>query len=323
MGYQGEWLKVVGFGTESAFKTPTTIKEWVNRASVKFDPVIPLENVKQVVGLRELTKTYQKPIQVDGNVGFDIEPQNGMGLFLKTGFGTINTGTNSGAAGGTAYRHTFFLNQAAEIPQTLFARVPQIGTNTKDYVGLFPNKISFNFPKTENVSCAVDFLGADELIGTYQQGTFGTFAPMNTFGNLAVKIDGTSNGDITNLKCDIDFGGKKISTIGTNDTISKIVAGNLVVEGSFDIYFQDETERNKWINKTSSSLEIDLTGAVVVGTAKNELNLYLPKVEYASSEMKEEDGVSGATIAFRAQYGEASIGTGQIRAILQNAVSNY
>jgi hypothetical protein len=142
-------------------------------------------------------------------------------------------------------------------------------------------------------------------------------------GNLQVWIDGTVSPDVTNSSLSLSNGAKKIMGVGTNNYITKIVYGAVGVEGSFDMAFIDETERNKFINKTQSTLQFKLSGATVAGTAKMELFFKLPAVEYVSVPFEDKDGVVGATIGFKAIYGANAVGTGAIVTELQNSKASY
>jgi hypothetical protein len=136
-------------------------------------------------------------------------------------------------------------------------------------------------------------------------------------------IDGVVNADITNLSVEPNNNAKKIMGVGTNNTISKIVYGDIACEGSFDIVFADEVERNKFINKTASTLQVKLTGATIAGTAKSELFLKMPNVEYVEAPFEDKDGVVGATVGFKAIYGANAVGTGALIVELQNNKAAY
>jgi hypothetical protein len=314
-------LRGVGIGRETAYGAGGTVSEWIGASEESLQLSIPNENVNQLAQRREVKKTYQKARSVEGAINFDVDITNGLGVILRSFFGTSSV---AAASGTLAYRHTFEFRQGAEVDSLWVTSSKLPGTNAaKNYVGLVPSKIGFDFPEDDTIKAKVDFLGQNEATGTVINGTYGTFQPFTSMGNLQVLIDGVVNADITNLSVEPNNNAKKIMGVGTNNTISKIVYGDIACEGSFDIVFADEVERNKFINKTASTLQVKLTGATIAGTAKSELFLKMPNVEYVEAPFEDKDGVVGATVGFKAIYGANAVGTGALIVELQNNKAAY
>lgn len=311
----------VGIGTESSYGVVTTVKEWVNVTDFKFNLDIPNEPLKEIAGIREIQKSVQRRKMLDGNVAFDLEPNNGLGVILRS-----HLGTEAVTQVGTflAYKHVFTVEQNPDIV-SLFTRVNQLGTNMKNYTGLYPNKIDINYGKDEDIKISVDFLGQTEATGTYTGGTYGTWQPFTTHGNTQVWIDGTVSSDVTSLKVTLNGNGKKIAPVGTNNYISKITkGGEIYPEVSFDILFSDETERNKFVNKTSSTFQIKSSGASVAGTAVNEFNVKIPGLQYTAFPFEDkEEGVRGATVAGIGIKATNGVGTGCVLVEILNAQATY
>lgn len=319
--YSLKELKCVFIGREGSFGGGGTISECIGASEETLQMTIPLESVKQIAGRREDQKIYQKAKSIEGDINFDVDGYNGLGVVLRGFMGTVNP-TQVGTF--IAYKHVFEFRQGAEV-DSLWASVNKLpGTNVaKNYVGLVPSKIGFDFPEDDAIKAKCSFIGQNEATGTVISGTYGTWQPFTSMGNLQVLIDGTVNNDVTNLSCDLNNNAKKIMGVGTNNYISKAVYGAVVVEGSFELAFADETERNKFINKTASTLQFKLSGATITGTAKMELNLKLPQVYYSNVPFEDKDGVVGATIGYKAIYGKNSVGTGAIIVELLNNVAAY
>ena len=85
----------------------------------------------------------------------------------------------------------------------------------------------------------------------------------------------------------------------------------------------DETERNKFVNKTASRLQVNLTGALIDGTTNNQFNVRLPKIEYVAVPFADLDGVIGASVEFKAIYGQNATGTGVVVVEIQNQIASY
>jgi len=314
-------LKGIAIGRETSYGAGGTVSEWIGASEESLQLSIPNENVNQIAQRREVKKTYQKARSVEGGVNFDVDINNGLGVILRSFFGTVS---DVAASGTLAYKHTYEFRQGAEVDSVWISSNKLPGTNVaKNYVGLVPSTIGFDFPEDDTIKANVSFIGQNEATGTVMNGTYGTFQPFTSMGNLQVLIDGVVNADITNLSIEPNNNAKKIMGVGTNNTISKIVYGEVACEGSFDIVFADETERNKFINKTASTLQVKLTGATLAGTARAELNFKMPAVEYVEAPFEDKDGVIGATIGFKAIYGANAVGTGALLVELQNNKSAY
>ena len=322
MGYAINELRVVGVGREATFGNVGTIHKWIPATSVKFDLGLPIEESKEITNLRESRRTFSKIRTLSGDVTFPLGVQRGQGVIARCFFGTSSVAQAGGAAGGTAYRHTFTVREDANV-DSMFARVVQFGTSTYDYVGLVPSKLSYDIPKDGECTLAVTFIGKNELTGTVNSGTFGTFNTYTSGANAQVFLDNTANADITNIKIDIENGAKAVMAVGTNNTLSNIAYGAVKVSGQFDIAFNNEAERTKFLNKTQTSIQAKMVGVTLFGTAKAETVITMPKVEYASVPFADVDGVIGATVAFISTWDSNAYGTGAVIVNIQNLTSAY
>ena len=312
-------LKDIAVGRETSFGVVGTISEWVGAKKAEFNPDIPNESIEEMVGQREVKRTYVKSTVLNPSLGLDVDPESGLGVILRTFFGTV---ADAVAIGTLAYKHTFTMRASAD-SDSMFARYTQFGTVMKNYVGLVPSKLSFDYPKDDNVTLDASFVGMDERTGTNTTGTHNTLTPFLSTGDLAVHLDGTISNEITNIKVNIENGAKGQFTLGTFQTISKVAYGKVMVDGSFDIFFNDENERNKFINKTALPIKILSTGATISGTGKYEFNVIMPKAEYTAFPIGETEGIVGASVTFKAFYGANATGTGAVIIELQNSKASY
>ena len=74
------------------------------------------------------------------------------------------------------------------------------------------------------------------------------------------------------------------------------------MEGTFTIYFEDETERAKFIAGTSNYLQFLIEGEVIAGAAKETVDVTLPKIMYKAYPYGEADNMLAAQVAFEAVY---------------------
>ena len=185
--------------------------------------------------------------------------------------------------------------------------------------------LDLNYPAKGNVHASAKFLGKDRIAGTAFTGTYGTLAPFTPFGNLSVLIDGTVSPDVRDVKVGFKNNAAQHVMAGTNNTPSKATVGMLEASGEFVLYLQNETELNKFINKTSSTLQLNLQGTTfsLSGTSKYEMNLKFPNIEYRAFPIQNQDGVIAAGVAWNAYFGTNSVGTAAVIAELIDSVANY
>lgn len=322
MTYGIKELRAVGVGRESSFGVVGTVTKWVPAKTANFVLGIPLEAVDETTQIRESRRTIQKVREMSGELAWDLGNSSGEGVVARSFFGTVADAIAGGAAGGTAYRHTFSVRQGANV-DSMWARVCQFGTSFYDYVGLVPSKLSYKIPKDSVIDFSASFIGQNELTGTNVNGTYGTFQPFTSGANAQVQLDGTVNSDVTNISIDVENGAKTIFGIGTNNTMQSAVYGAVKVSGQFDIVFNDESQRAKFLAKTQVALKAIMTGATLFGTAKAETSIVLPKVEYSGVPFGDMDGAIGATVAFMASYDSNAYGTGAVILTVQDTLTSY
>ena len=230
-------LKDVGIGRETAFGIVGTISEWVGAKKADFNLLVPNKDVPEVTGRREVFRTYVSADAINPSMGFDIDPEGGLGVVLRSFFGTV---ADSAAQGTFATKHVFSFRAGAD-SDSMFARYTQAGTIMKNYVGVVPQKLMINYAKDSNVEMDVSFVGQDEKVGTNVGGTHGTLNPFLTSSDINVLLGGVASADVANFKVDIENGAKAIFTLGTLNACSRIVYGGVTVKGSFDILGEKET----------------------------------------------------------------------------------
>ena len=148
------------------------------------------------------------------------------------------------------------------------------------YTGVMVDKLEITVPASGIVTAKFDLLGKNQsalAAVTIDADTNWTAAvvrqPFTDNGVSGfVKEGGTATGIITNIQMVIDNGHAKNYTVGT-DVIRDFTAGNIKVTGTVSVFFEDAVMYNKFINGTSTSLDIKLDD----GT--NNFEILLPNVK--------------------------------------------
>lgn len=308
----GKWEGNIGFGTESADGVcGTVIKDWISARVINFNEVPNYGFSSGMCNSREKQKSWIKEKVVDGKIEFDLEPENCETILLNI-FGTMSEGTCVGTHGqGTStFRKTFRPRADYNFP-TLWAEVCEGGTFEKVFMGLKASKAVFSCEApNKEFALAVDFIGKAEGVGTYTGGTYIDLPPF-LFSGVNYAIDGTANQDVKNFELTLDNLTKVNFTMGTSNGPRSIVPTDVDFTGKFNLFFEDEYNRNKWLGGSNAALAITCIGGTYAksgtfasnGTAKLFLNL--GNVAYTSAEFEEIDGQKGVAVAFTGKYDSA------------------
>jgi hypothetical protein len=237
-------------------------------------------------------------------------------------FGCLgNVATVQPDAGGApnTYQHTFSRLNSLLMPSFTFF------VDRKLSVKQYPLSII----KKLALSGAVDgkaLVNAELLFKTEEPGPavapgFGAPKPLMFF-QTDFKIDGLSNLDVKSWSLNIDNGSAGQRTLNQSRDVRDIVSpGVFIIDGGFEIYFETEAQREKFLNVSSAALNIILTGDAIEGTYNNKLEFVLPQVKYNAFPFGNLDDLLGASVTFDAEYNPAQ--GNSLEAILTNEVVSY
>ena len=110
----------------------------------------------------------------------------------------------------------------------------------------------------QNVTTATSLYGTSPTAAT----TSGTLAAVNGI----LLSGGTAVANITGLTISIDAKYSGEPVVGSN-TIPTLFAGTVMVSGQFTAYFEDATQRDRFINETETSLIVVMTADNTAGSA--------------------------------------------------------
>ena len=320
MALTGQFEKRLGIGQESTWGSVGAVRRWIPFDSEAFGlPEYPANPVQEIWSNRALSRTFKGAKLPAPEFSMVVDPTN-FGDILKAAMGT-----SSVAQFGTflAYLHTFTIQNVAELP-SLFGRVLEYGSFVYDYTGLRVNEFTLEAPDNDVIKASVKMLGKDRITGTAMGGTFGTWQPYTQHANAQFLLDGAAAVDVKNWKLTFKNGLTQHVTSGTNNGPSFISSGRFDLMGEFVLLLQNETEVNKFLNGTATSLDILIQGGTfTTGTMKNTLRLTMPHIDYSAIPIKTENGVVSAGVSFIASFGTTALGTGQLIGQVINSVASY
>lgn len=216
------------------------------------------------------------------------------------------------------FKHTFTRNAAIErVGYTFFI---DRGLSVKKYNLSTVKKLQLNIPVDNIVMMEADVLFKTEASGSIGSPAFPTNEYLG-FNHADISIGGSGNTDIHNLVVNIDPGSKILRTLNQSQDIANILAsGKFMIDGSFTIYFQDETGRTKFLANTSTTMQVELVGSAL-GTQYFKVDLNLYRVHYKAYPFGEQDGILAAKVEFSAVY--SSSDTKAIQVAVYNQDVSY
>jgi hypothetical protein len=209
--------------------------------------------------------------------------------------------TTSEVETGAAYKHAFVLPSGIQPPTYTF--FVDRGLGVKKYNGCAVKKFGLKASPNGLITHESDIIGLNEAAGSIGSPSYANEGVPLSFNHATVKVGGVANVDIKEWAFTLDSGAFAKRVMSGSQVPADILApAPLKVDGSFTIYFENDTERAKFIAGTSNSLQFLIEGETIAGTSKETLDLRLPKILYKAYPYGEADNMLAAQVAFEASY---------------------
>lgn len=211
--------------------------------------------------------------------------------------------TSDVAVSNRAFKHSFSLPSGIQPPTyTVFV---DRGISVKKYNGVASRKFSLKATQNGLIMHESDLLGLDEAEGSIGSPSYvGEGSPLG-FMHATVKIGGVASTDVKEWTLSFDSGAFAKRVMSGSQVAADVLAPNqLKVEGSILIYFEDETERAKFLANTSNTLQFLIEGSTIAGSVKETFDAQLAKIHYKAYPYGEADNMFAAQANFEAAYDE-------------------
>jgi len=242
-----------------------------------------------------------------------------IGDLLLGCLGSVSTAQPDATNSPTVYRHTFSRLNGLQMPSFTF--FVDRGISVKRYPLTVLKKLAFSGAVDGKGQVSADVLFKTEEPSTSFTPTYQAPKPLMFF-QTDFKIDGVSDVNVKSWSLNVDNGSVAQRTLNLTRDVKDIVSpGKFIIDGGFEIYFESEAQRQKFLDAGAAALEIDLTGDIIEDTFKNEVKFSLPEVRYSAYPFGAIEDLLGAAVTFNAEY-KASAGH-SLQAVLTNAVPSY
>lgn len=259
--------------------------------------------------------TFQLVFLTGTNNATSIDTTLGYTHTDKTGAITY-TGANTVAY---AFGHTF--TRSSGIQKQAYTFFMDRSLNVLKYnLGTIKG---LNFKSTVDglVETEAEILFKTEASGSIGSPSFPTQKYLS-FQHVDFKIAGSSNTEIKDWNLKLDNSAKAHRTLALSQDVTEILAvEKFMIEGGFTVYFENVTERDKFIANTAVVLRILSEGATIAGTSKYGVDITLYQAHYKAFPYGESDGLLAAKATFEGFYSTSD--SKEIQVVLKNTDVSY
>ena len=296
-------------------------------ASGRALPVLPASEANFIPALLADNKVYgdpqERPAQGgirEGTGTLELEPgADKLGELLNSLFGTVATDQPDAGGAPLVYRHRFTPSSTALHP--LYTLFTERGFMFKKHAGTMARQMTFTFPVDGRVTCSSDIMFKSEADGENLTPDFSADLQNLLFSDIKIFVAGTQSSIVRAASFAITNNGVAKRVLSQGRDAVDILAGAFRVTGTFQAYFEDETERAKFLASTTSSFKVVAEGEVLQAAQKATLEIDCPQIKYSAGPIAEPDGILVQDFAFSA-HKDATAGY-SARATLINKVVSY
>lgn len=278
--------------------------------------LIPEEKIR---GLKERFPSVAGIQSGTGNLNaIDVEAST-IGDLIFGALGSVVTSQPDAAGAPTVFQHIFTRLNALQMPS--FTYFVDRGLSVKRYPLSVIKKLAFSGSANGKVLVNVDTLFKTEESASAFAPSYGSPKPL-LFFQTDFKIEGVSDINVRSWTLSIDNNSEALRTLNQSRDVRDIVSKKpFEIDGGFEIYFETEAQRAKFLAGTSSALNIVLTGDTLQGAQKAKLEFSMQEVKYSAFPFGNVDDMLGAAVTYQAQFDPVLLKS--IEVILTNQVSGY
>jgi len=308
--------RYIGFGKQTVYNTAVSATRWIE----SIESLEPAHNwiIPDSIASRSARKKNFGPYRVRGDIGaFPVEPEN-IGEILYGVFGSDGYSVTNPVSG--VYLHQFRLGD------TLKSYTIPIGLEIiqRVLVGCLFDGLRLNFRSGEDVKATARIFGVAGPEGKESLGT-PTLSPLQAFVASSVGTLTIAGADKKNEVYEVEV--NLANNIPDRGSLGSryppvIRSGQRVVGGKLSLYFDTDTEYDRFRNGTEFALALQVVGPVISGAYNYYLDLLLNKCVYLSdtAHVKPLNEPLALEAPFRA-FHDSTYTECQIK--LQNTIATY
>ena len=248
----------------------------------------------------------------------DLEADT-LGDLLLGCLGKATTAQPDAVNSPTVFKHTFKPDNRVQFPS--FTYFADLGLGVKRYPLTVIKKLTMAGAVDGKGQVLADVLFKTEEPAAAFSAVFGAPKPLMFF-QTEFKLDGVLNQDVKSWTLSIDNASAPHRTLSqSRDAKDILSSGRFVIEGGYEIFFETEANRQKFLDNLPQAIDIALTGDIIEDAFKNKLELSIPKARYTAYAFGALEGLFGSAVSFQAEL-DPALGY-SLQAILTNGVTGY
>lgn len=251
----------------------------------------------------------------EGEYEFDLFPDY-TAYFLLSALGSVSSALKGGES--VVYNHT--ISEAETKPSLTIEQV--VGDNVRRYAGAIASGFKLSAKTGETAVISFPIKAKSQASATKISPTYLTNRPFN-FADVAVKIGGSGVVQVVSVELEYKNNIEFLHSLSqSNDAAYNYVKGSEVT-GKIEMYLDNTTltEYTKFLAKTNSTLDIELTGSETIGTGSNhKIAINVPKVFYSTGETEIGEDYNALTVEFTGVYDTSA--SRLIQVVVTNLLAN-
>lgn len=286
---------------------------------VKMDYVTALIQDGKIRGTKE---QYSSVAGIKNGTGvlpdIDVEAET-IGDLLMGCLGQPTSVQPDASGSPLVYKHTFQPASLVQFPSfTFFA---DRGLGIKAYPLTVIKKLALAGATEGKALATADVLFKTEQTASAFTQSFNAPNPLMFF-QTQILLDGVLNQDVASWDLAIDNGSVAIRTLSQSQDVYDIRSpGIYKITGGYEVYFETEANRTKFLSALPQALTFTLTGDVIQNAFSHQLSLSIPHAQYTAYPFDPLNGLLGAKVAFEATR-DPVLGY-SLQAQLFNVVTGY
>lgn len=315
----------LGVGLEGTLGNIASIRRLIPTDELTLD-FVKERRLRESFGVNAVDMlSYSAESALTVNITMPLQ-HDSLGDCLLALCGTCASAIETGAAGGTQYKHTFTMSGTMDdkLPSLTFK--DYTGAIVRDYTGVRLGRMVVSAAAPEIWAVTFEGVGQQELAGTAAPATitYGTGRPA-TFADFSYMQSGTAGDSLYNFELTVDRQLGDGYRLGTQTFPVRHMHQKTMVDFGYNVE-ETTVERLRYLNGSNMDCLVSIAGDTIVGTGKNELKFKMPKTFYKTAPFEyQDDSMRGLSVAGAAlEGGTNSIGTSHALVIeLFNAVGSY
>ena len=304
-----------GIAQEYAFKTEKPASVYTN---ISRETIVPDQGwiMPETCAHRGYTKKVLGAFRARGNIEFPVEPENGIGWYLKWVLGSVSSEELDTSG---VYKHTF---KSANTIKSFTGRVGA-GAAERLLGGCLVNSLALRFAHGVDVRGVAEIFAAEEAKAAIDTPAFSALDPF-VFSQATVEFADVAKAIVIEAEVRINNRIPFDRGVLGDRYFPWIRVGKLLVDGRLSMYFEDTEEYDAFLAGTEFKLEL-LTQGPAVGGQNYALNAIMTKCQYLRDTAPHVDRREMIVIdaPFQAFYDDTTNIETEITVELQNQITEY